>query len=148
MKNTTLQLLAFLFLSSISITSCDMIEGISTGTVSIRFENISDIDLESVSAFGISLETLKAGELAEYVEVENVMLDVNGDPIFSLYSKINNVQFNDVPKKKCEMCGAGYHEDLEELKRGKYTLSIDLSQEYVEESDNSKLYFLTTFDKD
>jgi hypothetical protein len=46
------------------------------------------------------------------------------------------------------MCGAGYGEDLEELGSGKYTLSIDLSQEYVEESDNSKLYFVTKFDKD
>jgi hypothetical protein len=147
MKNTTTQLFALLFLSSIGFTSCDMMEGITTGTVSIRFENTSDIDLENVSAFGISLETLKAGELAEYVEVENVMLDVNGDPIFSLYSSINGVQFNDTPKKKCEMCGVGYGEDLEELGRGKYTLSIDLSQEYVEESDNSKLYFITTFDE-
>ena len=148
MKKTITQLFAFLFLFSIGFTSCDMIEGISTGTVSIRFENISDTDLEDIMAFGINVKTLNAGELGEYFEAENVKIDANGEPIFSLYSKINGVQFDDTSKKKCEMCGVAYHEELEELKRGKYTLSIDLSRAYTEDGDNSLLYLTTGFNKD
>ena len=147
MKKATIQLFAFLFLFSIGFTSCDMIEGISTGTVYIRFENTSDVDLEDLFAFGINVKTLKAGELGEYFEAENVKVDENGDPIFSLYSSIDGIQFDDTPKKKCEMCGAGYHEELEKLKRGKYTLSINLSKEYEKDGENSSLYLMTTFDK-
>ena len=148
MKKTSIQLFAFLFLFSIVFTSCDMIEGISTGTVSIRFENTSDTDLEDVIAFGLNVKTLSAGELGEYFEVEGVKIDANGDPIFSLYSNIDGIQFDDTPKRKCEMCGAGYHSDLENLKRGKYTLSIDLSEAYTNDGDNSLLFLTTTFNKD
>ena len=81
---STIKFSCILALFALSFASCDVAD-IST-KVSIRFENISDQDIQLVTIDGLVIDEIKAGETTDYLDFKDIEMNASYLPNLDITS--------------------------------------------------------------
>ena len=156
MKKTYTLSLVTMFSLMLVFTSCDLTNSEEIRTleeveeVSFRFQNISDVDIQSISAtFGHDVEALNAGEATEYISINRLVVDEEDNITALITGEIDGVTFNNQQENSTMIecttgCGGDNHVNTTFIKSGTYTLTIDVSNDFSEEGRNNKDVHLVT----
>ena len=144
--STILSLFGLAFFA-FSFSSCSFGE-IST-KIAIRFENVSDQDMQLVTIDNIVIDEIKAGETTEYFDFKDVEINYSNLPNLdiqsSIFSQFYDYHYQDYRQMIfCGMdCGVeDYYSDDEKnamLAKGNYTIQLNANIRAEAASDNKQL---------
>lgn len=155
MKKAYTLSLVTIFSMVLIFTSCDVTNSEEIRTfqdtedVSFRFQNISNVDIQSISTtFSQSVDALDAGEVTEYISINRLVIDEEDNITTLISGEISGATFNNQYEKSSPTicttgCGDNHQIITKFINSGEYTLTIDVSDDFSEEGRNNDVHLIT-----
>ena len=122
MKKLNFTLLIITSFLIMTISSCSLVSEL--GTIQVRFENISDYDIDDIVVQEQNIGTLKSGNQTAYFTFDDFKM--SGNMITELIT-VETDGFQYQNNTFCWVCIVG--EDYRfELENGKYTITLDITK--------------------